>query len=410
MPLNEYRYLKKTDKGQQISLSTGKPKKKKQDRFTPYYHYAKISGKKHFVRLRGSELKHHEIVYTKEGRPIANPMAAPGLVSLLPMSSLDLAFETMLTGASYAKGVDPRVAILAGIAAGKIAPKVPVAAKIIDEKSGAYLTERAIKKGFESVKKDPMFKDIPFEGVSDFLSKKKMGSAAGHYRPDLGYDLMGGTSTKGVFGFRKYKLSELLASPWPIGQTFPTMPKIFNPRNWPETIVRHEGRHYKQNVEGVLRHLNPNVKSLQSGYPADWGAAKYSTLIEIPKPKNPWPGFEKRLISKKTGNPMKPDEFFDYMSEKVGKSKARKHLKGYIKKYEKEVLTQWDPVFNREYYRRPIEVEARLEEIVSLGNKRRAYSDLIEEAGYSKKQVDDMAIEYRKAKRKKYPPDLVTNK
>ena len=400
MPLNEYRYLKKTDKGQQISLSTGKPKKKKQDRFTPYYHYAKISGKKHFVRLRGSELKHHEIVYTKEGRPIANPMAAPGLVSLLPMSSLDLAFETMLTGASYAKGVDPRVAILAGIAAGKIAPKVPVAAKIIDEKSGAYLTERAIKKGFESVKKDPMFKDIPFEGVSDFLSKKKMGSAAGHYRPDLGYDLMGGTSTKGVFGFRKYKLSELLASPWPIGQTFPAMPKIFNPRDWTESVVRHEGRHYKQNLEGVT-----NPKGV--GYPAGRGGYKYSTLIEIPKPKNLWPGFKKRYINKETGDPMKPAEFFEDISKKVGESKAKKRLQGYIKKYEKHTIAETDEsmglTFGRKYYQRFIEVEARLEEIASLGNKRRAYSDLIDEAGYSKKQVDDMVSDYKKAKLKRYP-------
>ena len=412
MPLNEYRYLKKTDKGQQISLSTGKPKKKKQDKLTPYYHWKKKhGGKRHLARLEGSELKHHEIVYTKEGRPIPNPMSSPGLTPLLPTAPLDLAFETLMTGASYAKGVDPRVAIIAGLAAGQLAPKIPGAAKAVDLKSGAYLTERAIKKAFKIVEKDPMFKDIPFEKVSKFLTPSQMSLESSpltnaYYHPAGGKYLirdpkeLGGSFGAGlhswqdeVFGFRKYKLSELLASPWPIGQTFPAMPKIFNPRDWTESVVRHEGRHYKQNLEGVT-----NPKGV--GYPAGRGGYKYSTLIEIPKPKNLWPGFKKRYISKETGKPMEPSEFFEDISKKVGESKAKKRLQGYIKKYEGLFYKLEKRI---EYVQRPIEVEARLEEIASLGNKRKAYSDLINDAGYSKKQVDDMVSDYKKAKLKRYP-------
>ena len=388
MPLNEYRYLKKTDKGQQISLSTGKPKKKKQDKLTPYYHWKKKhGGKRHLARLEGSELKHHEIVYTKEGRPIPNPMASPGLTSLLPTSPLDLAFETLMTGASYAKGVDPRVAILAGIAAGQLAPKIPGAAKAVDVKSGAYLTERAIKKAFKIVEKDPMFKDIPFEEVSKFLipSKLKVKGAGAYYDPSVGADLIRGSGDKGVFAFRNWKLSELISSPIAEGFRF-EKPYLFNARKHWESTVRHEGRHFKQHAEGALQ------------------ARPYSTLIEIPKPKNLWPGFTKDQINKNTGLPMKPAEFFEDISKKVGKSKAKKRLQGYIKKYERDVLGEPSESFlTPSYYKRHIEVEARLEEIASLGNKRRAYSDLIDEAGYSKKQVDDMVSDYKKAKLKKYP-------
>ena len=79
-----------------------------------------------------------------------------------------------------------------------------------------------------------------------------------------------------------------------------------------------------------------------------------------------------------------------------GKLYAATYTKWYKKRYEEDVLSQWDVTSGKEYYQRPIEVEARIEEISSLGeNSGWAFDDLVKRAGYTKKQVSDMVTEYR---------------
>ena len=57
----------------------------------------------------------------------------------------------------------------------------------------------------------------------------------------------------------------------------------------------------------------------------------------------------------------------------------------------------------QEYLSEPIEIEARIEEIASLGKKNLgAYSDLVNDLGFSKQQVKDMVSDYTKEKMKFY--------
>ncbi len=394
MPLNEYRYLKKTDKGKHINLATGQPKEKKKAKYTPYY--AVKDGR----RLTGSEVKRHEIVLTEKGKPIPNPMATPGIISLLPTSLYDLAFETLLTGMSYAEGVDPRVAIVAGLAAGKVAPKLPSAVKAANIKSGAYLTRRAVDKGFEAVKRDPMLADIPFEKVSKFLPKTGKTLVSGSYWPHMGKNLMRSTGPpfvpvkrvsqgwEPVFTFQEQSLLDLLASSG--GFSAPTIFK----RRWGESVVRHEGRHYKQNVEGLRNKIRRgNLEAMERPLTGGVAGLEYSTLINIPQPKN-W----KKIIPKKyidSKGSLKSAEIIYEEALSAGKSTA--YAKKYLGRYKKNIE-------DYEYVTRHIEVEARIEEISSLGKKNwHAYRDLTKRAGFTKNQVEDMVSDYRMAKFKKYP-------
>ena len=89
-----------------------------------------------------------------------------------------------------------------------------------------------------------------------------------------------------------------------------------------------------------------------------------------------------------------------------GKKAAKKYTEWYKQKVEKETMSESLAVSGKDYYQRPIEVEARIEEISALGNKKylsEAFLDLKLRAGYSTKQILDMVTEYRIAK-KKYNP------
>ena len=105
-----------------------------------------------------------------------------GITPLMPISPLDLAFETLATGLSHAEGVDPRLAIAGSVAAARYGPAVNV-------KAGAYLSKRAYEKGIKSASKDPMFADIDYSKEVRFiksdepLAKKGF---AGRYMPSHG--------------------------------------------------------------------------------------------------------------------------------------------------------------------------------------------------------------------------------
>ena len=368
----------------------------KSDKYSPYFSVEDGS------RLTHSQVKRHEIVLTEEGEPIPNPMTASGLVPLLPTSLYDLAFETLLTGMSYAEGVDPRVAIATGLVAGGVVPKLPAAARAANIKGGAYLTRKAIGKGFEAVKKDPMFADIPFEKVSKFLPKTRPLSVTGSYNPTYGKRLMMATDPKEVrmvsegnpvFKFQEQSLVELLASPWPFGQALPGMPTLFKPK-WAESLVRHEGRHYKQNIEGLRNKISKGNWEVMERPLTSWGGgSEYSTLIDIPKPKN-WKKIIPERFRDSKGNLKSPNTVYEEI-EKEGLSNS--YARRYVERFRKKIT-------DFEYVTRHIEVEARIEEIASLGKKNwHANRDLIKRAGFTKNQIENMVSDYQSAKIKKYP-------
>ena len=246
-----------------------------------------------------------------------------GITPLLPTSPLDLAFETLLTGMAYSEGVDPRIAIATGIAAGKVIPKLPAAARAVNIKGGSILSRRAYKKGMESASKDPMFSDIDYPREVKFVGAKdpQMGTAAGQYIPSSG---MQRRHLELYPNQRKFSYEPgWIPQEKSIYLKERTLGGILSGRkswgkDWGESILRHESRHYKQHVEGMKRmeaegwldHYRgsrslsiggkkisyPPSSGTKYGYPADWHAA-YSTLIKIPKPKNRYPSIPKKYIN-----------------------------------------------------------------------------------------------------------------
>ena len=376
--------------------------------FTYKDKFLKLADHGEKVRLEDDELSRHEIVYNEEGYPMPNPMGAAGITPLLPTGPIDLALETILTGISSAKGVDPSLGILAGILAGKGVKAAPGAAKFANVKGGSYLSRKAYNKAFESVKTDPMLRTIPFKDVSKF--RKPSWHPLGQYNLDKGKHLQSGniSKAKGVFEFRDKTLSELFAlpynprfSPWYLkpkrykGVKY-HVPDILN-RKWAESTVRHEGRHHKQHLEHIM---DWDMKNKTTVFKSE--VPKYAmqprddmkTLINIPTPKN-WkkifPDFTFDSKGKYVG--WNKPELRNKLTKEIGRSKALKNQDW----FERSFLP------NFKYYSSPHEVEARLESIAMYGNKRsRSYKQLRFEAGFTRKQIDDMLKKYKIAKRKLY--------
>ncbi len=341
-----------------------------------------------------------------------------GITPLMPISPLDLAFETLATGLSHAEGVDPRLAIAGSVAAARYGPAVNV-------KAGAYLSKRAYEKGIKSASKDPMFADIDYSKEVRFiksdepLAKKGF---AGRYMPSHGihrrhYELYPQQIPKdgkrpfharGMFDKPSIELVEKTL--------FQAVGNLLN-RKWAESTLRHESRHYKQHLEGMKRkevetgtaglYGKARDPKLEYGYPADW-YAHYSTLINIPTPRWRWPMISKKYIDTSTGNPKKPSDVYKIFESEHGEKAAKKlggmYSQWYKRKVEKKIKSGGKEGGYREYIQRPIEVEARIEELAESGS-RNVYSflDLKFGAGYSTKQILDMVTEYRIAK-KKYDP------
>ena len=338
------------------------------------------------------------------------------VIPLLPTSPLDLAFETLLTGMAHSEGVDPRIAIATGIAAGKVIPKLPAAARAINIKGGGALSRYQYKKGFEAAKKDPMFSDIDYAREVRFVGAKDkdMSDAMGWYSPSAGQARRhlelypnqrkfpgeeGWAAPAKSISLREQTLGELLT----LGRgKYPKVPQVFKP--WAGSIIKHESRHYKQHVEGMKRLEDytfgkTTYEGSKYGYAASGKKVEgaYSTLIRIPKPKNPWPGIPKKYIME-DGMPVLPLIVLKREIKKRGKKGAEK----YYNWYKKKIYDEGD--WGRSYYQRPIEVEARIEEIASFGKQAtRALRGLTHGAGYTKKQVADMVADYKIAK-KKYRP------
>ena len=340
-----------------------------------------------------------------------------GITPLMPISPLDLAFETLATGLAHAEGVDPRLAIAGSVVAARYGTK---AAKAVNIEGGGYLSRRAYKKGMESASKDPMFSDIDYSKEVRFIRPDDplAKQFAGRYLPKAGrtrrhYELY--PNQEPLWDEQSIELAERtlfsLLSP-NIGKRI-RKPDILRSKEWAESTVRHESRHYMQNVEGMARaEVDAGMRSRlhspsEYGYSADW-YNPYRTLIKIPKPKNPYPAVPLEYINKQ-GLPEHPYKVFKKVEKKHGEKYANKYIKWY------KGYTEWDvpthgSVSNKEYFQRPIEVEARIEEISSLGDKNilstrniRAFKDLKDRAGYSTEQILDMVTEYRVAK-KKYDP------
>ena len=270
-----------------------------------------------------------------------------------------------------------------------------------DDVVGAYATRKSVRKGFEEAAKDPMFAGIPFEEASKFVKRGWMDALAS-YSPSGGRKMFQDAmvvSGKPTFKFRERTLSELL-------------PEFIRRKKYGESLVRHEGRHYMQNLEGASniyydklapsfgRGTVPTIKSAK-GYtnrPLQSGAAgeEYSTLINIPSMKNWKKAFPKKAFDSKgtyIGGLDKRPKMVEQLTKKHGASYAKKYMDWYENSFLKR----------QEYLSEPIEIEARIEEIASLGKKNlRAYSDLVNDLGFSKQQVKDMVSDYTKEKMKFY--------
>jgi len=328
------------------------------------------------------------LIRAKQGQDyLSRTPQGGGVTPLMPISPLDLALETLSTGLTHAKGVDPRVAIAGSLLASKYGGK---AAEFADVKAGSLLSRRAYKKGMKSASKDPMFSDIDYSKEVKFIPRDEkfqgaylsgVGEARRHKElfPDYPEYKKKNYIQSASMQLADRKLSNLLSRPKSTSQREPLLPDLFN-KNWAESIVRHESRHFKQNVEGMKRvEMTPyisdpppaSVKEFNKwtpkkqpkydpstyGYEAADVSGDFSTLIKIPKPK---------------------------------------YTKGTIFDAQGETLTK--------YYRSPIEVEARIEELLFQKGKvdfkkSITYEDLRLRAGFSSKQISDMMSDYKKTKK-----------
>lgn len=189
-----------------------------------------------------------------------------------------------------------------------------------------------------------------------------------------------------------------------------------------ENVVRHEGRHFFQNVEGadiknrvralkesdIRKFQYPHPKSA-SGYPSEytnitgfsgkeWDAGyggDYNTM------NRHWYDSDEEIKAVASKKYILPEYLYDSdgrfigrgydyhdRMEEIGVSKA--HADHYKKIHD-----------DYRYYRSPIEIDARLEEIVHSGEDIRAFRSL-EGHGYSKKEIRGWADHYKKAREKIY--------
>ena len=297
----------------------------------------------------------------------------PGIESLLPTGPIDMAVETILSGIMQD---NPKL----GIALGLFGPKV---AKTVNVSGGRALSRRGFRKGFEKAKTDPMFGDIDFEELSEFVpfhsTKSNMlkQGAVGLYQPKAGLRHMQqqakADKTPGWMDiFEQARARRVPIEP--IGRRYNVhgMPKpmqfsdftlwhlLSMPgtyRQLPKTAF-HEAAHFKQHTRGTSASAPWDYHSLSMG---TW-----------PKPKNVpgGPGFKKLPHS---------------MQEIIETNPIR----------QKKI----------KYLSNPIETEARLEEIWSFG-KKASKSELreLKYLGYSDNQIDKMIKDYGKARAEWYPP------
>ena len=273
----------------------------------------------------------------------------PGIESLLPTGPIDMAVETILSGIMQD---NPKL----GIALGLFGPKV---AKTVNVSGGRALSRRGYRKGFEKAKTDPMFHDIPFEELSEFMpigqTRKHILASEniGEYRAAGGRRYFDPTSEISIMGkgpkplgFTDYTLFELLNRPSALfGSLLPR-------------TVFHEGAHFKQHMRGLAARGK------------DYRIISGGTMK--PKPKYEPGGPFYRKFSPKTQKNMR--------ETKVHQDK-----------------------FN--YLSNPIEIEARLEEIFSFGKKaaKSSRKDL-KFLGYSDNQIDKMVKDYGDVRAYWYPP------
>jgi hypothetical protein len=267
----------------------------------------------------------------------------------------------------------------------------------VNIKGGSYLSRKSVEKGFKAVKKDPMLSDIPFEEHSTMVKYSRNPEFTAAYSPLGGKEIMRrggkiydeppdylsiGSPSTPAFEFQEQSLLQILSHG-----------NILRPR-WGEMMVRHEGRHHKQDLEGLQNYIRKHMgKTMERPITKDYYEG-YSTLIELPKPKN-W----KKVM---------PKEAFDSKGNmknlvRVGKEAKERGGEKYAKEYMDFYLKQ---VHKYGYYSSKVEVEARLEEIASAGKKivsTNAYKDLKNKAGYTDEQIKKMLFNYKSAKIKKYP-------
>jgi hypothetical protein len=295
-----------------------------------------------------------EVIYKKGSHEsMPNPFAGEPLISMSPYNVKDLAYETLMVSAMEA---NPKLGILIGLFG-------PRAAREINKRAGAEITRRSVRKGFEKASTDPMLKNIPFEESSIFTTK---GDYSAAYNPKQGLLMESaiespGFKTSKAFKFKEKTLYELLKQHMLAGDLSVMGSKF----------VFHEGRHHRQNIEGMIeqgREIQAALKSKASkGWesidPAGFGN-RLSTLIDIPKP--------------------------------LGKGKP---TKGFFKSGGRFGITEKQ----RAYLSTDHEIEARIEEIHTFGKEMTRHEIWqLHSIGYTDYQIDEMLKAFKIARNKRY--------
>lgn len=223
-----------------------------------------------------------------------------------------------------------------GIALGLLGPRYgPKIAKGINVRGGAALSRRQYRKGFKRAKGDPTQKEIPFESESQFFPFA--GRAMGSYYPLSGVELIRhGSSGSGIgkpFRFAEFTLMDMLKDP------------SYIRRKAMQSTVAHEGRHYLQHKAS----------------PTPWDLRLEPFEGVVQKPKKP---VTSKQLTKEWGDQLGTEGVEEY----------KKYL---------------------DYVSKPIEVEARLEQIASFGTKNSPTQiKQLKQAGYTDNQINAMLKDY----------------
>ena len=178
---------------------------------------------------------------------------------------------------------------------------------------------------------------------------------------------------------------------------------------WAENTARHEGRHFFQHVEGTdianrNKALGLEAPYQESRYPREFSnRASREGTQEEGMMYNSWntmnkPKYETDLQINMAfpENAQIPKYAFHDEGWLLSKAELKK-----LGISDKKIDIYHQGMADRRYYRRPIEIDARLEEILHSGEDIRAFKNL-KKMHYSKDEIRDWVKHYEKGRKKIY--------
>ena len=377
-------------------------------------------------------------IETGRNRAVPSPVSR-GLIPLIPTSPLDLALETLFTGIGEAGGAGAEIGAVLGLGAGirggkyaiDLGDKLIKGGKYVDDTAGHAVSKYRFRRAFDEMGKDPMFEHIDFRKASKFerpgtpYTTVSGGEYGAKYTPKEGMFLFEELFPKGSKGWYakpdpKTGYIPSMKTDWQGGKkymgetsgrekpfTFRTQPFSKQLRSgYPESYVRHEGRHFMQDYP-----MTPTVEhsvwdDLVGGKPVfnvskmygsgSFGGSinEFKTLIDIKVPKfiKEINSIDRIVKEKKPRTTLRSDS-------PMGKDTGYRHGTWDSQTGEKisDEITWMSG-------RGPIEVEARLEEIYSMGGVTGAKDEWrqLRQLGYENKEIMNMLKDYTKKRHEIY--------